>query len=104
MRKHIGLQGANAVWRPLVNHIFPSAKQLLLVQLGPGLDKSLLPPRQATFENFYSIDGNGHVGILVHGMKVRSVVRRPAFVEHTNDDSVEARELWHSSFHHIEPF
>jgi len=73
----------------------PRLQQFLAMDFGPRFDKTLLGLRQPAPDALDGIKGKHGLGFLIHRMKVRPVMGRTYFHEHSNDDSEEARELWH---------
>src|SRR6266542_3821002 len=67
------------------------------MDFGPGLNESLLGPRQIATNAFDWIESEHGLGILICSMKVWPVVRSADFNEHPNDDSEESRNLRHRS-------
>jgi hypothetical protein len=65
------------------------------MDFGPRFDKTLLGLRQPAPDALDGIKGKHGLGFLIHRMKVRPVMGRTYFHEHSNDDSEEARDLWH---------
>ena len=66
------------------------------MNLRPRLDQALLRPGQLATDALNRIERERGRGVLVRGMEVRPVMRRAEFREHSNDDSEEARQLWHA--------
>ncbi len=79
----------------------PILDQFLAMDLGPGLDESLLGPRQIAANAFDRVKSEHGLGALIRSMKVRSVVRGADFHEHPNDYSEEPRNLRHRSVHDL---
>ncbi len=73
----------------------PIFKELLLMQLRPGFDESLLTAWQSPCDQFNGIHSvNGHF-ILIIGVKMRPMVLCSRFGKHANDDSEKPRNFRH---------
>jgi hypothetical protein len=67
----------------------PISSQFTLMQLGPCLNEPPLTPRQVAGNQLDRIEReNPHV-VLIVGVKVRSMMRRSWFGEHTDNDPKE---------------
>ena len=67
------------------------------MNLGPGLDKALLPLRKAARYDLDEVDRDDTHFILVVGMEVGPMMRSSRLSEHSDDDPEESGELWHSA-------
>jgi hypothetical protein len=74
---------------------FPISQEFRMMDLGPGLDKALLCPRQSTANTFDWVQSERGQCVLVQRMVVRPMVRGADLHEHSNDDSEEPRQLRH---------
>jgi hypothetical protein len=70
--------------------------QLRSVDFSPCLDQTLLWFRQATAQTLERIDREYCRVFLIIGVEVRTVVLTARFDEHSDDDTEESREFWHS--------
>ena len=65
----------------------PIFEQSVLMQFRPRLDHALLAARQLAADQINRIDGINRNSLAIVIMKVRRVMLRAGFHEHSNDDS-----------------
>jgi hypothetical protein len=69
----------------------PNLLKFLLMDLGPGLNQTLLRLWQPTTDALYGIDREHGRRILVHRVEVGPMMGRADLHEHANDDAEESR-------------
>ena len=95
---HVVSQFALKPERFRLSYSMPGGKSgtVQLLAIDVILDQALLRPGQLATDALDRIESKRRRRVLVRGMEVRSVVGRAQFRKHSNDDSKEARQLWHA--------
>ena len=74
------------------------------MNLRPSFDEALLGSREFAADALDGIDCEYRLRVLEHGVKVRAMMRRADFHEHSDNDSEEARQFGHADTLHRQRF